>query len=133
MIRKLIAENRINQLSSSSAGLVEVKSIDGYQGGEKGVIIISTVRSHLRRSTLAHSSASPAISTRPSFREQEDIGFVKDPRRLNVALTRAKNALIIVGTIAFVLPFLFQIVCFVAYCGIVSFQVMLHICLLATP
>jgi senataxin len=52
---------------------VEVKSIDGFQGGEKDIIIISTVRTG------------------------KNIGFLKDRQRTNVALTRARFCLWIVG------------------------------------
>ena len=54
---------------------VEIASVDAFQGREKDIIIISCVRSN----------------------EHQGIGFLADPRRLNVALTRAKYAMILVG------------------------------------
>ncbi len=54
---------------------VEVKTVDGYQGREKEVIILSFARSN----------------------ERGEIGFLRDLRRLNVSLTRAKRKLILIG------------------------------------
>jgi regulator of nonsense transcripts 1 len=55
---------------------IEIASVDSFQGGERDYIILSCVR-HNRHRT---------------------IGFLKDPRRLNVAITRAKMGLIIIGS-----------------------------------
>jgi senataxin len=52
---------------------IEINTIDSFQGGEKEIVFFSCVRT------------------------SKDIGFLKDKRRLNVALTRAKCGLYIVG------------------------------------
>ncbi len=54
---------------------IEVDTIDGFQGREKEVILLSLVRSN----------------------DDQEIGFLKELRRLNVALTRAKRLLFVVG------------------------------------
>ncbi len=68
-------EDQVDLLRSLLDDVVEVNTVDGYQGREKEVIVISFVRSNRER----------------------DLGFLTDLRRLNTALTRAKRKLICIG------------------------------------
>jgi superfamily I DNA and/or RNA helicase len=62
----------------------EAKTIDSFQGREKEVIIFSAVRASRSGSDKAPN-------------KRRTIGFVGDGRRLNVALSRAREVCIVVG------------------------------------
>jgi superfamily I DNA and/or RNA helicase len=54
---------------------IAIKTVDGFQGQERDIIYISLVRSN----------------------DLREIGFLSDIRRMNVALTRAKKKLVVIG------------------------------------
>jgi superfamily I DNA and/or RNA helicase len=70
---------RINSMLTedqrSRVSMLDVDTVDSFQGSECDVIIISLVRSN----------------------DDQEIGFLKDIRRMNVAITRARKKLIIIG------------------------------------
>ena len=55
---------------------IDFNTVDGFQGQEKDIIILSCVR------------AGPSLNT---------IGFLADPRRVNVSITRSRSSLYILG------------------------------------
>lgn len=73
--QKAAIRQRVDARTWSSAIAIEVDTVDAYQGRERDVIIYSVVRSN----------------------NENKIGFLRDERRLNVALSRACELLIIVG------------------------------------
>jgi regulator of nonsense transcripts 1 len=66
---------RVGSLDKQLYRDIEVASVDSFQGREKDYILLTCVRSN----------------------DASGIGFLNDPRRLNVALTRAKYGMIIFG------------------------------------
>lgn len=71
-----LKENRPNyELNTEKVSELRIRTIDGFQGEECDIIYISLVRSN----------------------SDQQIGFLNDLRRMNVAITRAKKKLIIIG------------------------------------
>jgi predicted DNA helicase len=68
-------DDQLDLLRKSLGELVEINTVDGFQGREKEIILISFVRSN----------------------KEKILGFLTDLRRLNTAITRAKRKLICVG------------------------------------
>ncbi len=72
LLRDLI---RNNDLLANYSNQITIHTVDGFQGQEREVMYISLVRSN----------------------EKGEIGFLKDLRRFNVAITRAKKRLVVFG------------------------------------
>lgn len=79
LLRKAMSDRHAGLLET---GWLTLSTVDGFQGREADCVILTTVRSN----------------------DEGKLGFVRDPRRMNVAITRAKRALVVVGdrsTLAF--------------------------------
>jgi DNA polymerase III delta prime subunit len=77
--------SQVNRLQGSLKGIVppdDIESVDAFEGRESDAVILSLVRSNDRAA----------------------IGFLNDPNRVNVAISRAKKLLVIVGDSKTVIP-----------------------------
>ncbi|KAL4475502.1 hypothetical protein ABPG72_013326 [Tetrahymena utriculariae] len=77
---RLINDLVRKQIPKSYHKFIQVNTVDSFQGQEKDIIIFTTVR----------------VNSKQEWRENM-IGFLQDERRMNVALTRAKYCLIVLG------------------------------------
>ncbi|KAL5703621.1 putative helicase MAGATAMA 3 [Ranunculus cassubicifolius] len=73
---KLIRDRFHEKFGVESKKLVDINTVDGFQGREKDVAIFSCVRAN----------------------KQKGIGFLADFRRMNVGITRAKSSVLVVGS-----------------------------------
>jgi len=69
-----LLKSLLKSLRRSVADKIRISSVDGFQGQEADMVVFTTVRSNETRS----------------------IGFVADPRRLNVAITRPRRGLLVI-------------------------------------
>lgn len=88
--------NRIRKMCRSFNSLpMKIDVVDRFQGMERNIIIVSMVRSN---TIVSDSQQEPDFSEYElGYPEQSDLGFAQSPNRLNVALSRAKRLLIIIG------------------------------------
>lgn len=75
---------------------IRVSTVDRFQGMERNIIIVSMVRSHCIQTEKGQKPNYTKYGE-DGYPKQEDLGFAQSPNRLNVALSRAKRLLIIVG------------------------------------
>lgn len=80
------AQKQLIRRSLAGIGVpLKINTVDRFQGMERNIIIVSTVRSNTQ------------ILFGGEKKPNQDSGFAKSPKRLNVALSRAKRLLVVVG------------------------------------
>ncbi|ETO13088.1 ATP-dependent RNA helicase of the SFI superfamily, required for nonsense mediated mRNA decay and for, partial [Reticulomyxa filosa] len=73
--QKYVIQQKLGRTNQQLGRLIDVNTVDGFQGNESDIVIFSAVRCN----------------------QKQTIGFLKDKSRLNVLLTRAKSGLVVVG------------------------------------
>lgn len=80
------AQKRLIKRSLTGIGVpLKIDTVDRFQGMERNIIVVSTVRSNKQTKFGGKTT------------DNKDSGFAKSPQRLNVALSRARRLLIVVG------------------------------------
>lgn len=74
---------------------IRLSTVDRFQGMERNIIIVSMVRSNKLASFQGQQP--DEIYGELGYPSQESLGFAESPNRLNVALSRARRLLIIIG------------------------------------
>ena len=76
--------NEVKSFARNNGMRVKLNTVDKFQGMERNIVIVSTVRSD-------------KFKTAKGIVSNDNPGFAKSPERLNVALSRARRLLIVVG------------------------------------
>lgn len=76
--------NEVKSFARNNGMRVKLNTVDKFQGMERNIVIVSTVRSD-------------KYKTAQGIVPNDNPGFAKSPERLNVALSRARRLLIVVG------------------------------------
>lgn len=87
---KLLRERFKEAFGVDSSEVVDINTVDGFQGREKDLAIFSCVRA---KEVKESSSEEGKVKS-------SNIGFVKDARRMNVGITRARSSVLVVGSSA---------------------------------
>lgn len=75
---------------------VRLSTVDKFQGMERNIIIVSMVRSN-KIASNSNQAIDIDLYGELGYPEQKSLGFAESPNRLNVALSRARRLLVIVG------------------------------------
>lgn len=90
LLKEMVREFNPNEIP------IRVSTVDRFQGMERNIIVVSMVRSHCIQTEKGQKPNYTKYGE-DGYPEQEDLGFAQSPNRLNVALSRAKRLLVIVG------------------------------------